>query len=321
MTTADGSPPDNGIEADVHIQRFNEAFYRSNPADYIETRLQLLLVVGGRRTELRDLVRGGVEFAGLALPASDEQLDEEAVAANDRDLDRFLVVDSQHLLHHACETALRLFAIHANGWTVPWIGLARGRNFAKFKNDVRSYFIDGTPEDRVVASVCLGRVERPEETSEDDWQGSIGSLVAFMREFATRFLDDANLYNSIKHGLGVSASDAVLAIENRVVGSGPSIEYPESADWDGDTREWSLTTQWVDFQYSLGLVQVAVYMIRAMWDIGRYRCLGRDEDSTGRIAMLAPGFRPNDLRSSTRPPMNRMSWRIAKEERNTNSQD
>ena len=207
------------------------------------------------------------------------------------------------------------------GWTLPWIGLARSRNFAKFKNDVRSYFIDSTPEDQVVASVCLGRVERPEETNEDDWQGSIDSLVAFMREFATRFLDDANLYNSIKHGLGVSPSDAVLAIENRVVGSGPSIEYPESADWDGDTREWSLTTQWVDFEYSLGLVQVAVFVIRAMWEIGRYRWLGRDEDSTGQIAMLAPGFRPNDLRSSVRPPMNRMSWRIVREERTTNGQD
>lgn len=36
-------------DEDLKVRDFNESFYRSDPADYLETKLQLLMLAGGKQ--------------------------------------------------------------------------------------------------------------------------------------------------------------------------------------------------------------------------------------------------------------------------------
>lgn len=62
MVTEDAQDPE-----DEQVARFNESFYRSDPADYLRTRFQLLMLTGGKRSQLEELLAEGVEFGPYAL--------------------------------------------------------------------------------------------------------------------------------------------------------------------------------------------------------------------------------------------------------------
>lgn len=303
-------------QAHLNVTRFNESFYRSDPADHLLTKLHLMFLAGSKHDELRDLLEAGGEYAGVTIGARAEATESAEPTLPDvdaeRDLDRFIVVESQQLLHHACETALRLFFVHAASSKVPWVELARFRNFGKFKEQVKRTFVDNDPPRGAVSWVCLGSESPTGDTSQATWDDAIDGLIAFFREFAKHFLSDANLYNSIKHGLGVSPGDAVLLVEGQEMGAGPSIEFPESGNWDGDMREWSLTTVWPDIAESLGLSYVAIQIISSMWRIGRYRYLGTDSDQP---IYFPDQLRPSDLRGAAHAPLRRMSWKLVEERR------
>jgi hypothetical protein len=302
-------------QAKLNVQRFNESFYASNPADYLQTRLELMLLVGARRNELRDLLAAGLEYAGVTVGVHPGGA--EAEGDNDDDdhnqaLDRFLVVESQQLLHHACETALRLFLVHAARPKVPWVELAGLRDFRAFKERVEETFIATTPARDLVGWVCLGSAAATEDVSEEKWEAAVDGLTAFLREFGQRFLDEAHLYNSIKHGLGVSPGDAILVIDGEVMGAGPSIDYPESGPWTGDVRSWSLTTLWPDLTETIALTYVATQVVSSMWTLGRHRHLGK---ATNASVYFPDDVRPTDLRGARQAPGRRMSWRLVEERR------
>lgn len=297
---------------DQAIRHFNETFYRSDPADYLLTRLQLLILVGARSRELGALLADGVSYAGVTL-GSGEPSDRAETEGEDDDLAAFLTIESQQLLHHACETALRLFLVHASRTSVPWIALSSERSFSKFKQTVRAEFVDTSPAPELIAYVCLGNRERPTEVEATQWDGAIEGIAAFLQAYAECFLDDALIYNAIKHGLGVSAGEAQAIVNSHHLGHGPSIQFAESTNWDsGDVRDWSLTTRWIDVGQSLSLVASATELIGSIWRIGRFRKLGGT--SAGDL-FFPVGLRPSDLTGSERAPMRRMSWRLLSERR------
>ncbi|MEQ9161353.1 MAG: hypothetical protein RLN74_01495, partial [Ilumatobacter fluminis] len=300
------------------VDRFNQSFYLSDPADYLRTRLQLLALAGGRHDEVEALFRNGVEYAGLNFAASDQsdEVDDETdavVAARARQHQAFLTVESQMILHHAAETVLRLFIVHSQPRRVPWITLNSQRSPRVFKETIRAEFVDRQPDPRLVGSVCLGHATCPgDAASEDDWAEGVEGLTLFLSTFARTILDDAPLYNGIKHGLGVTPSDAVLKIGPVTAGFGTSVEFPESHEWDEEGRDWALTTRWVDIQESVSLAWVAIEMIDSIWQIGRYRAIGQLPKRSGYF----PGsLRPWDLRSNSGGSTTRMSWRILREYR------
>ena len=297
-----------------HIQRFNESFYRSDPADYLLTRLQLVALAGAKRTELGDMLAAGIQFERFTVGPADGQ---PAPTDNDADFDAFLTIETQQLLHHASETVLRLFLVHSAGAEVPWVELNATRSFGKFKESVEAEFIRRKPDPKAVAYVCLGGRKAPSGTDPSEWAGAIEGLTAFLRTFAQTFLDDAPLYNAIKHGLGVSAGDAVALLDSHQMGGGSSVEFPESDGWTADdTRTWSLTTRWIDRSESMMLVAAAVHMIGSIWKIGRFRTLGGP--AAGEL-FFPVSFRPAQFRSSTRLPMRRMSFRLLEETRTRNA--
>lgn len=301
--------------ADHALQMFNESFYASDPADYLLTRLQLLLLAGGKRCQLEQLLEEGVGYAGVYFgpPPPDGHSGGDAATVIDREdpdeearkLDMFLVIEAQSLLHQASETVLRMFFVHAAPAIAPWIKLASERDFRKFKERVRSEFIDNEVDRDRVARVCLGRCVPPDDTPRDEWDRAVEGIVTYFRTFARCFLDDANLYNGIKHGLGVSPGDAVLLINEHQFASGLSVKYPESGRWEQGRREWSLVTRWIDMKQSLALTYVAIQLIASMWTIGRTRHLGGNP--CGKL-FFPSTVQPSDLRTKERPPGTRMSW-------------
>lgn len=295
---------------DPSVRHVNERFYSSDPADYLETKLHLLILAGAKQAELGDLLVDGVEFSGVTLTfvPNDEP-------AQEPDLSSYLAIESQQLLHHAAETALRLYFAHIPGPLPPWIELASNRSFAKFKREVDDRLVRGRPTDDEVALVCLGAREPYADATQEAWVGAIDGIRTFLREFGRRFLDDAPIYNAIKHGVGVAPGAAVVLMDAHVIGSGTSLEFPEASSWDKANayRDWSLTTRWIDMQESLALVEVAVRLIESIWAIGRYRHLGQ-QAGVDRV-FFPTDMRPTDLRSKERAPMTRSSWRILRETR------
>lgn len=311
--------PSNGDQA---LQMFNESFYASDPADYLLTRLQLLLLAGGKRGELQQLFEEGVEYAGVSLapPPPDSQSGPDAGTVIDledpdeeaKKLDMFLVIEAQSLLHQACETVLRMFFVHASPAVAPWINLAAERDFGKFKKRVRSELIEKELGHDLVARVCLGSPVPPDDATGDEWARAVEGIIAFFRTFARCFLDDANLYNGIKHGLGVSPSEATFLINEYQFAAGPSVKYPESGQWEHGRREWSLVTRWIDMKQSLALTYVAIQLIASMWTVGRAQHCGGKQ--SGRV-FFPSTLRPSDLRTNERPPGTRMSWPLLVEVR------
>ena len=311
MENGEPEDRDSSNAEDANLLRFNESFYMTSPADYLRIRLNLALLAAGKTEELQGLLEDGVEFEGLTLraaPSEDEDEDDDD-EGDERAVGRFVAIESQQLLHHACETALRMFLVHSAAPSAPWIELAGDRNFGKFKEAVRSTFVDSTPDPDLIAWVCLGATAPGDGVSAPDWADAIEGIGLFLQAFGRCILDDASLYNGIKHGLGVKPGDAMLLIGSHQVGHGPSIEYPESGPWEGDRREWSLTTQWLDLTYSFGLAQAAIELTDSIWTIGRFRYIGVDE-----VHRFFPkSVRPGDLRGSRQAPAPRMSWRLVVE--------
>ena len=229
MTSSVPEPDDD--MADVHIQRFNEAFYRTDPADYLLTRLQLLLLAGGKRAELEAMLHSGVEFAGFAVAQQDPEVadvrDDQSMAADAADHQNFLTVESQALLHLAAETVLRMFLVHAEQSNVPWVPF-RGTPWRRFVALVED-ILNTPPSPDLVAFVCLGSGQRSDAVTEADWTGAVDGLSRFLRHLAAVFLEDANLYNCIKHGLGARGGDAQMILGSIVFGDGPSVEFGTAA--------------------------------------------------------------------------------------------
>jgi hypothetical protein len=299
--------PDDDL-ADVHVQRFNEAFYRTDPADYLLTRLQLLLLTGGKRAELEAMLHSGVEFAGFAVAQQDPDVadvrDDQTMAADAADHQSFLTVESQALLHLAAETLLRMFLVHAEQSNVPWVPF-RGTPWRRFVALVQS-ILDTPPSPDLVAFVCLGSRQRSDAVTEADWTGAVDGLTRFLRHLAAVFLEDANLYNCIKHGLGARGGEAQMILGSTVFGDGPSVEFPEVTDWDAqDERVWSLTTRWVDVGESIALTHVAASMASSIWRVGRARLMGKPFE--GRF-FFPVELRPVAVRSQNRTPGTRVSW-------------
>lgn len=301
-------------EAEANLRRGNDSFYRSNPADYLETKLNLLVLAGARHVELGQMLMDGVEYAGIRIgPGLADPSSEEVAGAEvgDDDFDRYFTIESQRLLHHACETALRLFLVHASGSRTPWIEMNRDRSFPRFKKAVRATFVDGSPDPEAVALVCLGSRGPRESVTAEEWDEAVASITAFLKAFAVCILDDAELYNGIKHGLGVTAGDAVLIVEDSEIGAGPSVEYPVSSDWDaGGNRTWSVRTRWLDRTWSLGMVKVAINLIRTIWALGHYRHAGGP--ASGPVWFPGP-FTPDNIRSAHRLGGRHMTWHLATE--------
>jgi hypothetical protein len=276
------------------IRALNEQFYAADPAHYLRLRLASLLVLVDRPEDVEAMVRSGVSYAGVTLVA-EANADDEADEDDDEFLRRYATAESQVLLHQTAEAVIRLFLAHADAQDCPWLEVAMRSDFGPFKRDVERWILAPGREPILrdaVARVFTGRQDTPPEGGVE-WDRGVEHLVEFVRRFADLWLTDSRLYNSLKHGLAVIPSAALVLIDSQVMGDGPSLASLEYERRDGGVRHWSIVTRWIDLQESLALIEVGQQMIGALWAIARARYVV----GSGEVPLYLPRIGPDQLRS------------------------
>lgn len=259
----------------VDWDRLNEEFYSGDPAGYFRIRLNLLLLAAGAPDEVARLLEAGVHYDGMVtmeLGRSSQERDDLLVA--------YLVTESQALLHHVSEALLRLFLAHARPRPNPWLSVSSMRDFAKFKEKVASVAAYTWPEDLTAALPRVFMGDMPSDSTESREEG-VAAITRLIRHLAGGLLQDSNLYNSVKHGMAVIASEDVYVTlatgaGEPIIGShGPSVGFLES-EVTGDERTWKITRRWVSIRRALWVSQLALMEIDALWAIARVRYLGAE---------------------------------------------
>src|SRR6185312_3755664 len=113
---------------------------------------------------------------------------------------------------HVSETVLRYYLAHCPDPSgrfraCPWLDLADEVNFAAFKRAVELRFADDSDEltdrrrDDVTRTFYLGSNGGTDDPAElERLARSVDEIERWLRHFAGYFLDDARLYNAMKHG-------------------------------------------------------------------------------------------------------------------------
>lgn len=257
----------------VDWKRLNENFYSGDPAGYFRIRSNMLMLAAGASDEVQRLLEAGVRYDGLIsmeLGRSAEERDDLDVA--------YLVTESQALLHHVSEALIRLFLAHASGPACPWMEVASLRQFSDFKEQVAVLAHHTWPTELAdsVPHVFFGGAPKEPDLSTDEARETVTQLL---RHLAAGLLKDANLYNSVKHGMAVVGSrDAYVTLATGggepLMGShGPSIAFLESES-EGNTRVWKVSRRWLSIRQAMWMSQLAIVEIDALWAIARARYLG-----------------------------------------------
>lgn len=309
--TEDAGTP-TGDHLTATYRRLNSDFYAADPADYFHVRWLALMLLAGRPDETLSLFGEGITVGHVHAKLEDPQTDAEGV----RD---FATMESQILLHQACETLLRLYLAHVGRPPCPWLDLSGETSFAHFKKRVRSEILTADI-DQPVADVFLGGAKEAfNGLGDEGWADAVRNLTSFLRTFADRWLEEAHAYNSLKHGLAVLPSAVQLSFaaegdpleQARLLAQGPSLDFLECTPWEGGRRSWRRTTTWIDVSESLAFTDVARSMIASLWEIARMRYT--DVDRSGKI-FLPRDLRPGMLRSPDRSPGHRWSMSLGLDE-------
>ena len=271
-------PADEGL-ATENYGWLNRDFYRSEPHLYLRHRLSNLLLVAGRDRELRELLDQGVSFGDLSMKRRDDADPRDAVK-DDESQQRFVALEAELLLHHACETILRLFVAHRGPPACPWLELARMRSFEKFKTTVRETFLESDTSNRVgdIADVFFGGSDRTginPEPSIESWEKALGNVDRFLVYYANHYLSDAHLYNAAKHGLAVQPGEQAIRLDlpsAPISAEGMALQFLEVKD-----DKWQETVAWVQPDLSVVYTLTAIDLIEQLWTIARVRYTGSGE--------------------------------------------
>lgn len=271
-----GSPAE-GDRVDAALGEVNEKFFALEPWRYLDTRVFSLVALAGKPSEIIELFQDGVVL-GQRLRMSASTVERP----NPEDLDRFVAVDSEVLLHHAAETVLRTYFAFASRPDAPWLEIASERRPGRFKRKVADRFVarSGASSDDLdqTAAVFLGSRRPLQEAgpSYEDWRRATMNIEKFVRDFAKHWLEEAATYNALKHGLVADASTQSLTLlyDDKVSSpyslEGIAVEVVESELLPNDSVEWFMKTKWVDVEQNLMRVWIASRLLQAAWQVGSH---------------------------------------------------
>jgi len=196
------------------------------------------------------------------------------------DIDRFLLTESQVLLHHASETLMILFFAHEGSPPCPWLEMASLRT--RDVNESLGRVLDTAwePEfESVVNEVFFGA--DPGNHS-PELAASRAATVRLLRIVARKLLADSRMYNAAKHGLACVAGHASVHFSDEGGGEaalgadGTLMEYLE---WEGSRATgvtWLQTSQWLNPQQAAWTTTLILTQMDALWAVARRRYLGEE---------------------------------------------
>jgi hypothetical protein len=287
--------PKPWLDADA-CRELNRAFYTVEPHDYFQTRLELLMLAAADSDSILAAFQSGLEFGALKMGGSETRSPDDAEMEASRDA--FVTADAVNLLHHICETLLRFYFAHrpeeGTFPASPWLQIARETTPGDFKRLVASRF-DGCELDHArraeVTATFYASADPPCDSPEeaDRLRASVDEIERFLNHFARYFLDEAKLYNAMKHGLAIRPGSSSMHVETLadaerlargesplISAEGPSVEYlaRESPD-----DEFGRVTRWVRPDLLMGEAMVAAFMLAQIWTVGKLRYLGPEDTS------------------------------------------
>jgi hypothetical protein len=257
------------------VDSLNKAFYAAEPHTYLIQRLVNLLVVKDKGEQLDDLVDEEFRLGEQTLKR------QSVLTAEDRRW-RFLMTESEVVLHHVSETALRLYLAHAPRPEIPWIAVAQEFDFREFKKDV------GSLRDRLKAGEERGHIHLvfhgtssrhdlgPKPPTQETWNAAAENIADYLTLFARTF-GDAAPYNAAKHGLAIPAGRSRLEVEidgeEFMTASGATLDCLVGKREGGRTK-WAIETRWLEPDYAISLGIAGCHLIQLLWLVGRARYLG-----------------------------------------------
>lgn len=280
--------PDTGL-ARENFPGLNATFYRMNPHGYLRRRLTNLLLWLGRGEDLEDLLRQGLEYDGMKMKWSEDE-DEDLRLEEEKELQRFAIIEAEVLLHHVSETLLRFYVAHSPDSDCPWLDLSRTTSFATFKKEIsglRERLQSDSERDRL-AFAFFGATDRhqwkpvPEEAQ---WDAGLKNLARFLDFFASVFLAPAP-YNAAKHGLALMGGESGFALgagkdeDPFLSRSGPALQYLIVKKEQGSgLPRWAEETKWVVLMRNLLMTWMGCDLLKALMKVGKARYTGELPDS------------------------------------------
>jgi hypothetical protein len=289
--------PPPWLDAEAY-RDLNETFYGTQPHEYFATRLDLLMAYAGAPGRIDEILADGLEYRGLKVGPDSHQ------STGDDELDRNLEARRHHayvlteavtLVHHLGETLLRLYLAHAptaDGKVppAPWLKVARPTPPVELKNRLSKRFdgVELTDRRRLeIETVFYLSKQAAGDEHAAAVDESVQEIEKWLQHFAAQFLDDATIYNSLKHGLTVLAGEAAFRIgpdEQPILDhAGPSVRYLERT---GPQRVWGYKDRFVDPDYLIVEGRIALLLLQLIVQVGRARYLG---EPLGRVEMLQDG--------------------------------
>lgn len=271
------------------FKRLNDEFYASSPSTYFRDRLQMLVLRGANPNVIDENLGAQTTWGQLGVMALESRAEgaEEAAEKQAEHL-RFLVTESQVLLHHAAETLLRMYLAHEARAECPWLEIAASKDGRRFREDLDELARSTWDRERMDAAgwVFLGGVPT-QPTAE--WTDARDAAVRLLRVLAQTVNVESQLYNAAKHGataLGGAGSIHFLASEpgaappeitakllqdRAVLGADDvNVAYLER---EGTRKHgtWFHKTQWVNPERAAYLAQLAIVQMEALWIVARWR--------------------------------------------------
>ena len=289
-------------------ERLNADFYDADPDEYLHVRWLSLMLLAGRPDEALALLADGVQVGHIHASVTDGESDPEGV----RD---FATMESVVLLHQAAETLLRLYLAHVGRPSCPWIEVVAANQFPAFKDRVAREVVQALDASDVDDVFLGGTGTSFKSLSEEQRATSVQNLSSFLRVLARKWLEDANAYNSLKHGLAALPSAVSMSFaqegeslaDARVLGAGPSLDFLEWVKVKARSRALRRTTMWIDVSENLALVDVSRQMIASLWVIARCRYA----DGPVPTGVFVPhDLTPSSLRSPNRQAARRWSMDV-----------
>jgi len=255
----------------TYFRTLNESFFRSDPAEYLDYRLWGLVSLVG-------------ESDGERPSHEVRKFDREYTWTPDaqESRDRFAALESTVLLHHACESMLRLYLGLAFSNPCPWLAVSQLRRPGEFPTELRRLRVDlerpERIEDLLVVFTCAATArEFNARCPQEVWDSHVRALTTLLRYAIGRVLDEAIFYNAAKHGLAVLAGEQNLTLSadgRAVIGAtGLALEVLDTPIVDQATKErrWREETIWVDPPAMVATAAQIIRAIRSLWATNRHR--------------------------------------------------
>ncbi|NTV39388.1 MAG: hypothetical protein HGA51_05455 [Demequinaceae bacterium] len=191
------------------------------------------------------------------------------------------VVESVNLLHHAAEALLRQYLAHRGAPDCPWLENARQRSPVEFKaavSELRDASGPGYREELV--DVFCGPVAGRTPAAMANIALAGDGLKALLAYAADILLDEAGMYNAVKHGLAAVPGTRrippeVLAAGGGAImrGDGLSLLTLEPVG-EGGERRWAVVIRYIDVAENAAITDLIGQQLENLWAVARARYVG-----------------------------------------------